>query len=730
MATNEIDKLQISVDVDTTNAIKAYKKLANTLSRLKTLASGDLGLGKLAQQTKDFVAEIKDASAELQKLADSLSTIARITSSVRQTRGVQAITEAMQEAPKVNTNIELPTGGSDLIEAETEAVQEATTAYASFANAVATAQGLLNRTSGTQGGVDLEAYKELKALLDSISLSGEHSREELEKLNNATAKLRVQVAVLRSTGVEAQRSGARAKEGSKGWERFTANIGNIIKYRIIRKLLSEIGKAASDGSKNFYQFLNVSNSPQAKEMRDTLDSISTAMMQLSNTFGVTILTTVASLQPLLNGALKMLRHFLETINQVIALLSGSTKYWRVNEEAVKKWSDAVNHALQGFDELNVLSSDTGSNPADMFEYVDIDIKNLALEATALGGLIAAFEGLRDIVDLIIEKFKKKNKKLQEQTEKTKNEADAVGELAYQFEYAYDWIGEFVGALALIPLAFKENLFAGGSSSAFQFATDIGEAMKQALGHIWDFVGDGKDAIGNMFTKWTLSLSNWKQSFETQLSGIAEKIKKTFEGMPNGESNPQTDSAILNYAETIKNALFGGVADAKDKVQENAGSILAGVGITSAVAGIASFFSKAGSAISSGTSAVGDALGNAASMFVIPGIDFIKDIFKLNGIKDSSGIQTRAGGGFVTSGQMFIARENGLPEMVGQIGSKTAVANNEQITEAIASAVYDAMMSANRGGAVNVTLEGDAGKLFRVVQNEARSYTRATGNYAF
>ena len=45
----------------------------------------------------------------------------------------------------------------------------------------------------------------------------------------------------------------------------------------------------------------------------------------------------------------------------------------------------------------------------------------------------------------------------------------------------------------------------------------------------------------------------------------------------------------------------------------------------------------------------------------------------------------ATGGIVNSGQMFVARENGLPEMVGRIGNRAAVANNGQIEEGIARA---------------------------------------------
>lgn len=49
----------------------------------------------------------------------------------------------------------------------------------------------------------------------------------------------------------------------------------------------------------------------------------------------------------------------------------------------------------------------------------------------------------------------------------------------------------------------------------------------------------------------------------------------------------------------------------------------------------------------------------------------------------------ASGGFVTSGDLFMARETG-PEFVGSIGGRTAVANNDQIVEAVSDGVYRAM----------------------------------------
>jgi len=56
----------------------------------------------------------------------------------------------------------------------------------------------------------------------------------------------------------------------------------------------------------------------------------------------------------------------------------------------------------------------------------------------------------------------------------------------------------------------------------------------------------------------------------------------------------------------------------------------------------------------------------------------------------------AEGGFVSTGQMFIAREAG-PELVGTIGSRSAVANNDQIVESVSRGVFDAVRAALGGG---------------------------------
>ena len=55
----------------------------------------------------------------------------------------------------------------------------------------------------------------------------------------------------------------------------------------------------------------------------------------------------------------------------------------------------------------------------------------------------------------------------------------------------------------------------------------------------------------------------------------------------------------------------------------------------------------------------------------------------------------ANGGYPTSGEMFFAREDGLPEMVGRVGRQTAVMNNGQIADTMAQSLVRAL---GQGGA--------------------------------
>lgn len=88
--------------------------------------------------------------------------------------------------------------------------------------------------------------------------------------------------------------------------------------------------------------------------------------------------------------------------------------------------------------------------------------------------------------------------------------------------------------------------------------------------------------------------------------------------------------------------------------------------------------------------------------------------------------TYAEGGFPAEGQMFIAREAG-PELVGNIGGKSAVANNDQIVDAVSQGVYRAVVQAmSQSGEQTVEAKVNDKVLFEAIVNRARQETMRRG----
>ena len=85
----------------------------------------------------------------------------------------------------------------------------------------------------------------------------------------------------------------------------------------------------------------------------------------------------------------------------------------------------------------------------------------------------------------------------------------------------------------------------------------------------------------------------------------------------------------------------------------------------------------------------------------------------------------ANGGFPDS-QIFMANEAGNPEMVGKIGNRPAVANNDQIVAAVSRGVAEAvsavMGTSNGPTVINV----DGKELFNIIVNRNNEQVAMTG----
>lgn len=96
------------------------------------------------------------------------------------------------------------------------------------------------------------------------------------------------------------------------------------------------------------------------------------------------------------------------------------------------------------------------------------------------------------------------------------------------------------------------------------------------------------------------------------------------------------------------------------------------------------------------------------------------------------LQWYAQGGFPAAGQLFVANEAG-PELVGKMGNRNAVANNNQIVEGIKAGVFEAVLDAlNASGILDrddsekevvleLTVKADSETLYKVVRKGKRKY---------
>lgn len=184
------------------------------------------------------------------------------------------------------------------------------------------------------------------------------------------------------------------------------------------------------------------------------------------------------------------------------------------------------------------------------------------------------------------------------------------------------------------------------------ASDTFNALKDRLAEIWDSV---KSTIEE---KWN-SIKDW-------FAEIWQKIKDIF----------KLDE-MLEIGQSIMNKLWEGMSNIWEDIKSWLGDIADFVGGVwdSVVDGAKNLFKRGKEEVEAEEESDGSSPGKESGY-----------------VSSGPGVKGHATGGFPKSGSMFVANENGKPEMIGSWGGRAAVANNTQITEGITRAVQSGMRS--------------------------------------
>ena len=224
---------------------------------------------------------------------------------------------------------------------------------------------------------------------------------------------------------------------------------------------------------------------------------------------------------------------------------------------------------------------------------------------------------------------------------------------------------------------------------------------QALpGKVWDWIKETVKSFGKFYEEFTTWWNDGGKDAVIQagkdiINGVKEGVEKQWEA----------------FWTAVSDFFDGFVQGVKDKLGEASPStVFEDIG-ENIVAGLFGGFSSAWSTFSIWVSGVFNNLITACQnahnwlQDVLTGIGLVNNSnIGWHGNGGHSGISGKfASGGFPDEGQLFIAREAGA-EMVGSLGGRTAVANNDQIVEGIRQGVYDAVMAANANGNNDVSVK--------------------------
>lgn len=255
-----------------------------------------------------------------------------------------------------------------------------------------------------------------------------------------------------------------------------------------------------------------------------------------------------------------------------------------------------------------------------------------------------------------------------------------------------------------------------------FFTSLWNAIKEKASSAWSGIKSTFSAVANWFNE-----------------KVVTPVKSAFSGIWSTMKNGATTAwlgiqNVFNSAATFFKNTFTKAWEAVKNVFSVGGKIFDGI-----KDGIVSAFKTIVNAIIKGINKV-----VAIPFNAINGV--LKKIRDINilGLEPFKGIGTisvpqiplLAQGGFPEQGQMFIAREAGA-ELVGNIGGRTAVMNNDQIVESVSAGVYQAVLAALGGNNeddsnTNIVINLDGEKIYENQQKIARGrgYNLGMGAFSF
>lgn len=519
-----------------------------------------------------------------------------------------------------------------------------------------------------------------------------------------------------------------AKSAKNPLENFVSSLKRIAFYRFIRSIIKGITSAFTEGLQKAYIFSSGIEG-EGHRFAEALDRMKSAGNQMKGQLGSAFAGLLAAIEPILITIINLITKVADAISQFFAAFTGKT-YLKANATAAK-FADTMKsgagaakewkNQLMGFDEINRLNEPSngggggGSNPLAGYDFADTPISKFWL----------------DLVSKIKEFYNLLKDKLQPAIDRLKEAFGRLKEAWMAFVDSFD--GSKLQQLITDLLTLGGETIINGLTIVADTLTlvlDVLTALNTGdWSKVWrdlkQLIYDVAVAIGDLLHGITLLIMDGliivagiiDNLLGTDLAGWLQKDRDAFDEMY--RSSRDSEDGLLGLKKAL-GLTEGSTKDAAKEAQtfstdlEKVGTQADETedkiwGVRDACAWVGQGFRDFGMEIYYAFQPAIDVLRSVCEWLnsVLEGLHLTNIMGGgIGGLPTGGGlgggIGQRAEGGFVPDGQLFLAREAG-PELVGSIGGRTAVANNDQIVEGIRQGVYDAVMAANSNGNGDVSV---------------------------
>lgn len=568
----------------------------------------------------------------------------------------------------------------------------------------------------------LEAFNETPSMANLTKFSNAVQSEY-----NRTAK--EVAAAAKETSSSTRRMADSVKASESPLRNFAKSLMRIAKLRLLRGIIRAVTQAFKEGTENIYQYSVAMGSADASHFASTMDGLASSFLYLKNSIGSVVAPLLGSLVPALQTVIGWVSAALNVLAQFFAVLNGQSTYTKAKETATawKEVGGAVGGAaaaakeyentVLGFDELNILNDvpESGGGGggggagspdfSDMFEEAEL----------ATTGIAGAFNRLATAARPIIGGIWKFTKN----TVETALEGMGLGFDALmavihgdadEIRKVVDDMGKFVSKHPVLKGIYD------GINTVRRFINNvISEVKLWVLDLIEDFinlpfVSAILETLGFDVKTITQNLEENKRKVQEDKDEVNRSIR-VWQLWSSGVDMATANSIVnVNKFSVDSIKAFTGVKTAADNSTTSVNSNKDAIwNLNNMNPGFANVIRGFDNTAGSAWNAYSNAVTFANTIDKLRLLDGTEVHFSMAGVVHGGGGFSFAEGGFVprfdgggiSSADIFLANENANPELVGRIGSRTAVANQGQMVEALAEGLSRAFANMSEGGTSNI-----------------------------